>query len=70
MGLHLSNQDYSICVRNERNFCGIQYTQCADEGKLLLHPIYHLLILCSSFFGVKGDGLTVRRPGFESRGFY
>ncbi|XP_054289374.1 uncharacterized protein LOC129004772 [Macrosteles quadrilineatus] len=30
-GLHLSNQDYSICVRMERNFCGIQYTQCPDE---------------------------------------
>ncbi|XP_034232015.1 uncharacterized protein LOC117639989 [Thrips palmi] len=29
-GLQLSNQDYSICVRMERNFCGIQYTQCTD----------------------------------------
>ncbi|KAK3923524.1 Cubilin [Frankliniella fusca] len=32
-GLQLSNQDYSICVRMERNFCGIQYNQCADTGK-------------------------------------
>ncbi|XP_065218295.1 uncharacterized protein LOC135844112 [Planococcus citri] len=30
IGLHLSNQDYSICIRAERNFCGIQYTQCID----------------------------------------
>lgn len=29
-GLHLSNQDYSICIRTERNFCGIQYTVCPD----------------------------------------
>ncbi|GLV46660.1 uncharacterized protein CBL_11497 [Carabus blaptoides fortunei] len=29
-GLQLSNQDYSICIRMERNFCGIQYTQCPD----------------------------------------
>lgn len=33
IGLHLSNQDYSICIRAERNFCGIQYTQCLDAGK-------------------------------------
>ncbi|KAG5869494.1 hypothetical protein JTB14_013567 [Gonioctena quinquepunctata] len=29
-GAQLSNQDYGICVRVERNFCGIQYTQCSD----------------------------------------
>lgn len=29
-GLQLSNQDYSICIRSERNFCGIQYTACED----------------------------------------
>lgn len=32
-GLQLSNQDYGICVRMERNFCGIQYTACPDTGK-------------------------------------
>lgn len=32
-GLQLSNQDYSICIRMERNFCGIQYMACADDGK-------------------------------------
>lgn len=29
-GRQLSNQDYSICVRMERNFCSIQYTVCPD----------------------------------------
>ncbi|KAG7209970.1 hypothetical protein KM043_011559 [Ampulex compressa] len=32
-GLQLSNQDYSICIRMERNFCGIQYMICPDEGQ-------------------------------------
>ncbi|KAL1517877.1 hypothetical protein ABEB36_001583 [Hypothenemus hampei] len=30
-GRQLSNQDYTICVRSERNFCGIQYSQCTDD---------------------------------------
>nr|XP_018903764.1 PREDICTED: uncharacterized protein LOC109034848 [Bemisia tabaci] len=29
-GLQLSNQDYTMCIRAERNFCGIQYSACAD----------------------------------------
>ena len=29
-GRQLSNQDYSACIRTERNFCGIQYTACPD----------------------------------------
>ena len=29
-GLMLSDMDYTVCVRTERNFCGIQYTACAD----------------------------------------
>merc|ERR1712014_385807 len=29
-GLQLSNTDYSMCVRMERNFCGIEYTACDD----------------------------------------
>ena len=32
-GLQLSKQDYSICIRMERNFCGIQYTTCPDTGR-------------------------------------
>lgn len=31
-GRQLSNQDYSICVRTERNFCNIQYTVCPDPS--------------------------------------
>ena len=31
-GLQLSNTDYTMCVRMERNFCGIQYTACADPN--------------------------------------
>ena len=26
LGLQLSNQDYSICIRNQRGFCSISYT--------------------------------------------
>ena len=33
-GLQLSNQDYSMCIRMERNFCGIQYMPCLEEGIL------------------------------------
>ena len=29
-GLMLSNTDYTICIRTERNFCGIQYSACPD----------------------------------------
>ncbi|XP_020295651.1 deleted in malignant brain tumors 1 protein-like [Pseudomyrmex gracilis] len=32
-GLQLSNQDYSICIRMERNFCGIQYTACTEDAQ-------------------------------------
>ncbi|KOC68748.1 hypothetical protein WH47_06540 [Habropoda laboriosa] len=32
-GLQLSNQDYSICIRMERNFCGIQYMTCPVGDK-------------------------------------
>ena len=27
-GRQLSNQDYSICIRTESNFCGIAYSVC------------------------------------------
>lgn len=30
-GRQLSNQDYSVCVRTERNFCSIQYQVCPDQ---------------------------------------
>lgn len=31
-GRQLSNQDYSICMRMERNFCSIQYSVCPDPS--------------------------------------
>lgn len=31
-GRQLSNQDYSICLRTERNFCSVQYTACPDPA--------------------------------------
>ena len=31
-GLMLSNTDYTICIRTERNFCGVQYSPCIDTG--------------------------------------
>lgn len=31
-GRQLSNQDYSICIRMERNFCSIQYNACPDPS--------------------------------------
>jgi len=39
-GLQLSNTDYTMCVRTERNFCGIQYTACPDSG----YPFYKFFI--------------------------
>ena len=36
-GLQLSNTDYTMCVRTERNFCGIQYTACDDTGIVYIH---------------------------------
>lgn len=32
-GRQLSNQDYSICIRTERNFCSIQYQACPDPAR-------------------------------------
>lgn len=31
-GRQLSNQDYSVCLRMERNFCSIQYAVCPDAN--------------------------------------
>lgn len=35
-GRQLSNQEYSICVRTERNFCSIQYQSCPDLGESIM----------------------------------
>lgn len=32
-GRQLSNQDYSLCIRTERNFCSIHYTACLDVSR-------------------------------------
>ncbi|KAL1381512.1 hypothetical protein pipiens_013409 [Culex pipiens pipiens] len=32
-GRQLSNQDYSLCIRTERNFCSIHYTACPDVSR-------------------------------------
>lgn len=40
-GLHLSNQDYSICIRTERNFCGIHYNVCPDMSRWHLNAIFN-----------------------------
>ena len=45
-GLQLSNTDYTMCVRTERNFCGIQYTACPDTGyKTSIISFIFLLII-------------------------
>lgn len=40
-GLQLSNQDYSACIRMERNFCGIQYTVCEDIDEGMASKFKH-----------------------------
>jgi hypothetical protein len=32
-GRQLSNQDYSICIRTEKNFCSVQYSACPDPSR-------------------------------------
>lgn len=41
-GRQLSNQDYSICIRTERNFCGIQYNACPDLGSFPIRIRIHV----------------------------
>lgn len=36
-GRQLSNQEYSVCVRTERNFCSIQYRSCPDPCRQHCH---------------------------------
>ncbi|KAL0103614.1 hypothetical protein PUN28_017709 [Cardiocondyla obscurior] len=45
-GLQLSNQDYSICIRMERNFCGIQYMACSDDAQD---------VMMTTGFGISGQ---------------
>lgn len=46
VGSQLSNQDYSICIRAERNFCSIQYTACKDA-------LSKLPFKCEYSFGIE-----------------
>lgn len=48
VGSQLSNQDYSICIRTERNFCSIQYTACPDTSIYLL--FYFLWSSIANYF--------------------
>ena len=43
-GLMLSNTDYSICIRSERSFCGIQYTTCANASEWISTNLYDFLL--------------------------
>lgn len=45
VGSQLSNQDYSICIRTERNFCSIQYTACKDA-------MSKFLLIWTNIFGI------------------
>lgn len=51
-GRQLSNQDYSICMRTERNFCGIQYTACTDSCKFVEFVFFNLFIINSVVYVV------------------
>lgn len=56
-GLHLSNQEYSICIRNERGFCGISYTACKDT----VHTESESFTVSES--GLAGGGPAVVKVG-------
>ena len=45
-GLQLSNTDYTVCVRMERNFCGIQYTACPDTGVCICLCVCICICIC------------------------
>lgn len=60
-GRQLSKQDYSICIRTERNFCGIQYTQCPDEGYNPQHS--QGLNITKMFFVVDGRNQSFTLSG-------
>ena len=49
-GLMLSNTDYTMCVRTERNFCGIQYTACPDTGYFIIFQAIFQCIIEITYF--------------------
>ncbi|XP_066147836.1 uncharacterized protein [Euwallacea fornicatus] len=82
-GRQLSNQDYTICVRAERNFCGIQYSQCIDDvnprnQSFTLSGNSNLLVssmvgstgtanFCPNDYLIIPKAINVNRVGFGSR---
>ena len=39
-GRMLSNTDYTMCIRTERNFCGIQYSTCLGIAFITVSNIF------------------------------
>ena len=39
-GRMLSNTDYTMCIRTERNFCGIQYSPCLGTVFITISNIF------------------------------
>jgi len=56
-GLHLSNQEYSVCIRSERGFCGISYTACTD----MVHNQSESFTVSEA--GLAGEGPPVVKVG-------
>ena len=61
-GLQLSDTDYTICVRMERNFCGIQYNACADNT--VVSPTQNPTQSLTQSFSISGtSGNTFSQTG-------
>ncbi|XP_011501685.1 PREDICTED: uncharacterized protein LOC105365268 [Ceratosolen solmsi marchali] len=70
IGLQLSNQDYSICIRMERNFCGIQYMTC-DDGSKIANPMANAMsmqqMMRSSSFTLSGNTINGQYTAMTDR---
>ncbi|KYM94988.1 hypothetical protein ALC62_14583 [Cyphomyrmex costatus] len=60
IGLQLSNQDYSICIRMERNFCGIQYMACSDDAQGIMTTTIATNQIRSNSFTLTGNTQTAQ----------
>ena len=68
-GLQLSDTDYTICVRMERNFCGIQYNACADNT--VVSPTPNPAQSLTQSFSISGtSGNTFSQTGSSQVGCY
>ncbi|XP_012279434.1 uncharacterized protein LOC105699195 [Orussus abietinus] len=63
-GLQLSNQDYSICIRTENNFCGIQYMACSRpmQPGAMATPGSQSMATRISTFTLSGNTMTQQVP--------